>query len=162
MVLILCKILVLIPRPLPVVDFEMLFDSEGTAGAKFRTKKPQRFTVTFNRAIFQCPPPFLEITSHSGEHCCSIGSLWPSKKLTANSSNPGHRLQYNSVYFHHEKSQQNISRILSTYEHNATTLTWLQWGRSFWADLIWCTSCKKKWSDGKTYHTWYQQWENVF
>jgi hypothetical protein len=55
MVLILCKILVLIPRPLPVVDFEMLFDSEGSPSAEIRTKKPHRFGVTLNGTIFQCP-----------------------------------------------------------------------------------------------------------
>jgi len=55
MVLILCKILVLIPRPPPVVDFEKLFDTEGSPSAKFRAKKPHRFTVTLNRTIFQCP-----------------------------------------------------------------------------------------------------------
>lgn len=60
------------------------------------------------------------------------------KKLMVNSSNTGHGLLYSSVYFHLEKSQQNIRRIFSTFEHSATTLMWLVMRREFlsWSDAL--------------------------
>jgi hypothetical protein len=74
MVLIICKILVLIPRLFTVEDFEMLFGSEGSPSAEIGTKEPHRFPVTLNHTVFQ-RPPFLEITSNSGERCYSMGSF---------------------------------------------------------------------------------------